>query len=106
MVKKVNRISSQKEFEEVKRRGRLVSGGWWSWLVLNDGGAGKKVGVVVSKKISKKAVDRNRIKRLVTEGVRKSLELVPEGSRIVFLIKRAVLGKGAEEIEKEVKKMI
>lgn len=106
MLKKANRISSRKEFERVKREGSLMNGNWWSVLVANSGDKEKKVGIVISKKISKKAVERNRARRLIAEGVRRNLELVPEGDRIVFLVKKAILGRGAGEIEQGIKNQI
>lgn len=104
MLKKENRISGKKEFGEIKNEGRLVGGRGFGMLVGQIQGSahtiGKKFGFIVSKKISKRAVDRNRIKRLLAEGVRKNLDKFPEGTRIIFLAKKELLKMKAEEIKK------
>ena len=110
MLKKINRISSRKEFGVVKDKGKLYQTPlfgliWMKEPAFADATAGK-LGFIVSKKISKKAVDRNRIKRVLSEAVRKSLEKLPEGFRGIFLVKRSMLGQTMENVEKEWKKTL
>ena len=64
-----------------------------------------RFGFVISKKVSKKAVDRNRIKRLLTEVVRKNMNKFKEKKWVVFLPKKTMLGLKYEEVEKEIKKL-
>ena len=59
-----------------------------------------RYGFVISKKISKRAVDRNKIKRLLSEAVKKN-EVGGKGYKIVFLAKKSLLGKKFAEVEKE-----
>jgi len=66
---------------------------------------GKKFGIIVSKKISKKAVERNQIRRRLMEAVRLNLELFPEGFRGIFLVKKNILGKKEGEVEACLKKL-
>jgi len=68
-------------------------------------GEEKKFGFIVSKKISKRAVDRNKIRRLLAEGVKENMGEVKEGIFGIFLAKKALLGKKFEEVEKEVKEV-
>ncbi|MDD3002695.1 MAG: ribonuclease P protein component, partial [Candidatus Shapirobacteria bacterium] len=63
-------------------------------------------GFIVSKKISKRAVDRNKIRRILSEVVRENLERFENGTRIIFLMKKEILGKKYDEVEKEVEKFI
>lgn len=116
MLKKENRIAKQKEFDEVREKGKMYQSPIFGLIIKNEGYMGaadakamaakKKFGFIISKKISKRAVDRNKIKRLLAEAVRKNLEKIPEGTRGIFLAKRAILGKKYEEIGREVKKII
>ena len=56
-------------------------------LVFCDNTRGfTRVAVVVSKKVSKYAVDRNRIRRRVYEVLRKNFELVPGGRDYIFVV--------------------
>ena len=69
------------------------------------GSTGKKFGAIVSKKISKKAVLRNQIKRRLMEAVRLNIEIFPEGFRGIFLVKKNILDKKEGEIEECLKKI-
>ena len=59
-------------------------------------------GFVISTKISKKAVTRNRIRRIISEVVRKNLDNIKKGFDIVFLVKPSVLNETKEQLENEV----
>ena len=62
-----NRILNGADFRRVfKARIKLVSGPLAIYLRSNDEGI-SRLGITVSKKVSKKAVERNRIKRLARE---------------------------------------
>lgn len=104
MLKKINRISKRKDFEEVKKRGVLYYSPLFGLLILKTEEKKKEFGLVVSKRISKKAVERNRIRRLLSEGIRKNLGSI-KNCRGVFLVKREILGKGLGEIENEIKRV-
>ena len=61
---------------------------------------GLKVGVVVSKKVDKRAVIRNRIKRVILETVRLNVKK-EEGLTLIFYAKGAAVGN--EGLAEEVK---
>jgi len=106
VLKKINRISSRKEFGEIKNKGKLIGSPIFGVLVLKKEDDLKKFGFIISKKISKRAVDRNKIKRRMAEVLRKNLEKFEAGTRMVFLVKREILNKKIEEIEKEINNLI
>lgn len=105
MLKKINRIGNKKDFLEIKNKGEMIYSSIFGLLILKKEDKEKKFGFIISKKISKKAVDRNKIKRYLSEGVRRSLENIKEGSRGIFLVKREILNKKLEEIVVEVEKV-
>ena len=103
MLKRINRITSKKEFGEIKRL-RVVKQYPYFGLIsfktplsVEDGHLpltgeiNKKFGFIISKKISKKAVVRNKIKRLIAEEVRKNLDKFENGFRGIFLIKKGII---------------
>jgi len=51
-------------------------------------------------------IDRNRIKRLMAEILRKNLDKFEEGTRGIFLVKKSMLGVEMKELAEEVKKII
>ena len=105
MLKKINRIGNKKDFLEIKNKGEMIYSPIFGLLILKKEDKEKKFGFIISKKISKRAVDRNKIKRYLSEGVRRSLENIEEGTRGVFLVKREILNKRLEEIVVEVGKV-
>jgi ribonuclease P protein component len=117
VLKKINRISSKKEFAEVKNKGEMKATELFSVIYLNpsrsttesplDRGDSKerKFGAIISKKISKKAVDRNQIRRRLMEAVRLNRDMFPEGFRGIFLVKKNILDKSEMEIEACLKKL-
>ena len=105
MLKKINRIGSRKEFLEIKNKGKLIGSPAFGILILEKDDEEKKIGFIISKKVSKRAVDRNKIKRRIAEVVKKNLEKFEPGTRIIFLAKKETLNKKVEEIENEIKKL-
>ena len=106
MLKKENRIRSKKEFLEIKNKGRVLYSPFFGFLTCQENDDLKKFGFIISKKISKKAVDRNKIRRVLSEVVRKNLDKFKNGTRVVFLTKKEILNKKMIEVEKEVKKFL
>lgn len=106
MLKKINRISSRSEFLEAKEKGEMVSTPLFGFLIQKKQDSLKKFGFIISKKISKRAVDRNKIKRLLSEVVRKNLDNFDEGIRGIFLAKKEILGKSLEDLGKEFEKCL
>jgi len=106
VLKRENRIRLKREFAEVKNKGRVLYSPLFGFLTYKENDDQKKIGFIVSKKISKRAVDRNRIRRILSEIVRKNLERFENGTRIIFLTKKEILGKKYDEVEKEVEKFI
>ncbi len=62
----------------------------------NDGGLAR-VGLAISKKHVRRAVDRNRIKRVVRESFRLHLELL-QGLDIVVLARGGIAAKNNQEL--------
>lgn len=58
-------------------------------------------GFIVSKRVSPKAVERNRLKRLLGESVRYFLPKVRPGFELIILGKQVLVKKTLEEIKKE-----
>jgi ribonuclease P protein component len=106
VLKKINRISGRKEFLEVKNKGQLCGGFLFGSLSLVIDDENIKFGFIISKKISKRAVDRNKIKRKICEVLKNKINEFKPGTRIVFLAKKSLLEIKQEEIRKEIDKLI
>lgn len=109
MLKKENRLSSNFEFNTTRKYGRYYSGRYFHiyFLIPTNYNGPTKVGVVVSNKFSKKAVERNRVKRVYREVIRKNFEKIDKGSLwIVIHPKFNSLEKNYEEISTDFNKVI
>ena len=131
MLKKDNRLSGNKQIKEVFEKGKMRQSPLFGVLYVreeknnlqssiyklqstnfnlqstNPAVAGRaKFGIVVSKKISKKAVERNRIRRKIYREVGEILPKINKELRVVFLVKKAILEASDEEIKREVKKSL
>lgn len=85
MFKKLNRFHGYGSLKAVYSRGQTIRGGQLSLKFSTRGGDRPfRVAVVVSRKVNKSAVVRNRIRRRVYESVRTSAVQMPAGSDLVF----------------------
>lgn len=99
MLPKINRLT-RPELEEIKRAQKVIIQGRYFGLIYQPEPGVAKFGVIVSNNISKKAVLRNRLKRLLYRFVGKHL-LTLEGS-FLFLAKRPSLGMSIPQAEEEI----
>ncbi len=81
MLKKINRIRKTREMNKVYKLGKTIH---TSTLVIKFFEDSKiRIAFVISKKISKKAVDRNRIKRVLREFLRLNMERLKTGDYMI-----------------------
>lgn len=107
MLPRENRMTKKTDFEAVLADGRIKQGRLFGIAVkYQDDTAFPKVGIIVSKKISKLATRRNRIRRLLRESVKKRAGTLPKGGRFVILAKRSLLGASREDIDKELARLL
>jgi len=96
-------LKRRKDIELVMKKGYMHQTPLFGMLVYSGKEAiNKRFGFITSKKISKRAVDRNRIKRLLTEAVRRNIDKFEDKKWVVFLAKKGLLGLKYEEVEKEI----
>lgn len=107
MLPKEAILKKRKDFELVMSMGKMYQSPLFGMLTYEgDEVMEKRFGFIISKKVSKKAVDRNRIKRLLAESVRRNISKFKEKMWVVFLAKKEIIGKKYEEVEKEILKCI
>ncbi len=98
--KKSERLSKAREFRNVFDNGESIAGKLMViYYVRNDVGY-PRAGFIVSKKVSKRAVDRNRAKRLMREVFRlRKHQLAPFD--IVFIARKGIISSTYWDVEKE-----
>jgi ribonuclease P protein component len=77
------RLRKNTEFQRVRQQGRSIMSPLLILAWMPNDVAKIRVGFVVSKRVSKRAVDRNYIKRLLSEAMRAFLPRLPSGFDIV-----------------------
>lgn len=102
MLKKENRICKRTDFLNVKEKGRIYQSPFFGLIYLKNEINKSQFGFIISKRISKRAVDRNRIKRYLSESVKRHGLENDKGWKIVFLTKREILSKSFLEVDNEV----
>ena len=91
MLAKKYRLSGEKEFKKIYSKGKFASGKYVnikSIFKYRDKDVLPKVGIVVSKKISSKAVIRNKLKRQAGEIFYLILASIKKNSEIVVMYKK------------------
>jgi len=81
---KKERLKKNTEFEKVFRKGRKVSGRYVALHYRFTGEDHKRLGVTVSKRVDRRAVTRNRLKRNFREIFRTNRNVFPDGADIVL----------------------
>ena len=102
MLKRVFRLTDNKDFQTVYRRGRYNASALFSVNVLPNRFGFVKIGVVVNKKVTKKAVLRNTVKRQVREIVRTLLPKLKRGQSIVITVRQPALAADYKTMEREI----
>src|SRR3989338_6017613 len=66
--------------------------------VSKNGFLYNRYGFVVSKKIDKRAVKRNRTKRIISMCIEKNLGIIQSGFDMLFIVKQEIIQKDQQEI--------
>jgi ribonuclease P protein component len=62
--------------------------------------------IVLSKKLAKKAVDRNKIRRNISESIKNSLSKLPQKKDIILIPKKELLDKDKLQISKDLENVL
>lgn len=87
MIPKQHRLA-KKDFDLIFKKGRRIHGKTFSLIISlsKDKSEDYKIGVVVTKKVCKKAVDRNKLKRQIRNTIsRYIMKALPTGQKIVVM---------------------
>jgi ribonuclease P protein component len=91
---------------QLQKKGKLFQGKLFSLLVSSQAKTEpSRFGFIISSKVHKGAVKRNRARRLLIEAIKTLLPQIKPGFDTVFLAKKTVIGVKSEEIRKETKKL-
>ena len=101
-LKRALRLRKSSEFQQVRREGRRITSRLLVLMWAPNPAAHLRVGFVVSKRVSKRAVDRNRLKRLLSEAIKPYLAELPHEWDIVLSAKQDMLTADLRTLEEDV----
>jgi len=91
-LKRALRLRKKSDFQRVRQHGRSIASRLLILVCAPNGLASIRIGFVVSKRITKRAVERNYLKRLLTEAIRPCLVDIPAGWDIILNAKHSAIG--------------
>lgn len=107
MIPRKFRLSGKGNIEKVKRDGRSVQSDTFGLKYLkNSSDLNSRFGLVVSKKISAKAVIRNKIKRMIRYSFMQLAPAISEDYDILLFAKKNILGSSTASVLKELKESL
>ena len=104
MLSKEQRLTKKKDFDLVLTTGQASYNQTIGVKVQDNQLNHSRFGILVSNKVSKKAVDRNKIKRQIREVIQSQFNRIKPGKDCVVITLPPVLGKRYSEIEKALSK--
>lgn len=91
MFKRKLRLSGERNFEKVYKKGFFGQSKYYKINLIQNRIENPRFSVVVSKKVEKSAVKRNRIKRVTREMIRNNLPLLNKSYDIIVGPKKEAL---------------
>ena len=102
MLAKINRLTKDKEFDNVFKGGRSSYDKMMGVKAVANQKENSCFGILVSNKVSKKAVERNRIKRQIRGALKLQLNKIVKSHDIVIIAFPNILGKEYKDIEQSI----
>lgn len=101
MLKKKYRFHSRGGVRYVYQKGKTIRSLKMSLIFADNDRGFTRFGVVVSKKVEKSAVGRNRIRRRVYEALRVNFDLIPKKRDYLFVVfSKDIMKMPFSELEK------
>ncbi len=101
MLKKNQRITDSKDFQTIYRRGRHNSNAFFSLNYLPNYYGVCRFGIVVNKKVAKKAIERNLLKRRIREILKLNYDTIVTGFDIIISTRPKTKEIPFSQLEKE-----
>ena len=101
MIPKKYRINKQTSIFKLKEKGEVFNGRFVRVIYL-EGIKDKKFLFLVSKKVSKSAVERNRIKRIMKRTTLELVNKMRKDGHVAIIAKRNCLDESSDEIKKDI----
>lgn len=106
MLAKQYRLQKDRDFKSVFKKGKTLSGKLLFLKVKKNDLQVSRFGLIIGKKISNKAVIRNRLKRQLREIIKNNLFNIKPDFDIVIITKPEIINKNYQEIKNDFEKLL
>lgn len=106
MLPKKHRLTKDKDFQKVFKRGKYYSRAWLGIKINKNNLKINRFGFLIGLKISKKATVRNKIRRRLSEVIRLKLEQIKPGFDVIVLVQPEIVDKTYQEIDKNLTNLL
>ncbi len=106
MLPRQERLRHQQDFDQLRAHGTTQHQSLLRLVVLREDSARRLVGFIVSKRISKKAVDRNLIKRRLRAAYRSLSADLPAGTLMLFVSRPDCLQASYQDLESQMRVLL
>lgn len=105
MLPRENRLKNKKDFEKVFKKGEGFKQDFLFLKISKNNLNFIRFGFVISKKISKKAIIRNKIKRRLSEIIRMDLPEIKKGWDGIIITSPGIETKGFEDLKENLENL-
>ena len=96
-----NRLVARNGIKEIFKKGKTLNSEFFRIKYFFDGTDSKRFGISAASKVFKKAVERNLVRRRLSEIIRKNLSRINPGLKAMIMVKKNVLTEKSLKIEKD-----
>jgi ribonuclease P protein component len=108
MLPQTYRLPLKTELNRLKKNGQIFQGKFFG-LLLDSGGKPEsfsRFGMIVSNKVAKKAVSRNKIRRFLSESLLTFWPKIKKGKDGIFLAKKTAREANYLQIKEDIKSLL
>ncbi len=106
VLAKKNRLKNSREFKKVYSFGKKINANYFFVKYSKNSLNVARFGIVVSRKISVKAVQRNKIKRRVCSIIRDLLKDYNKSYDIVLISRKNIIKASFKDIQEDIRKIL
>lgn len=101
MLARSQRITNAFEIARVKQKGKTIHGRFLNIVVLQKHGLNMRFAFVISSHVSKKAVVRNKLKRIMSQFLQENRKQMKGSVDILVIAKQSAVGQPSMLITKD-----
>ena len=98
-MKKINIVKDSKDFDKIIHTGKLLKSKYYILYYINNNNDKYHFGISVGKKISNKAVIRNKLKRRLKSIIDNNKNLYQNNQDYIIIMKRSCIEASFKELE-------